>query len=141
MSREQCAHVYHKGGLGCDARNNTGLLAGRVVKEMRRQFRVSSSLRQRPKHCLVFCGVKMDSVLIFQPSLGILHVRDPGIRLGSHLILSAIPCCLLLIQCLCTSACSRRRAQRKLRMEQEVEKDRLMSAQREFLHSNGHIVS
>lgn len=38
----------------------------------------SSSLRQWPKHCLVFCGVQMDSVLISQPSLGTLHVREMG---------------------------------------------------------------
>lgn len=84
---------YRKGGLGCDSRNSTGLLAGRVVKEKGRKFWVSSSLRQWPKQCLVFCGVRMDSVLISQPSLGTLHVREAGIRLGSHLMLSAIPCC------------------------------------------------
>lgn len=63
MSKVQSAHVYHKGSLGCDLISSTGLLAGKVVKEMR-QLWVSSSLRQQPKHCLLFCGVKMDSVLI-----------------------------------------------------------------------------
>lgn len=59
-SREQCAHVCHKGGLGCDSINSTAFLAGKIVKETRRQFWVISSLRQQPKHCLLFCGVKMD---------------------------------------------------------------------------------
>lgn len=54
---------------------------------MGRKFWVSISIRERPKHCLVFCGVRMDSELISQPSLGILHVREKGIRLGSHFIL------------------------------------------------------
>lgn len=122
MSREQCAHVYHKGGLGCDSRNSTGLLAGRGVKEMGRQFWVSSSLRQWPKHCLVFCGVQMDSILVSLPSLGILPVREKGIRLGSPSILSAIPCCRLLIQHLCASAFSHRWAQGKLRRERRWKK-------------------
>lgn len=127
MSREQSAHVYHKGGLDCGSRNSTGLLAGRVVKETGRQFWVSSSLRQQPKHSVVFCGARMDSVLISQPSLRILHVRETGIRLGSHLMFSAVLCYLLLIQCLCTSAFSCEQAQGKLKREQEVRKDGLMS--------------
>lgn len=135
MSREQSAHVYHKGGLDCGSRNSTGLLAGRVVKETGRQFWVSSSLRQQPKHSVVFCGARMDSVLIF-PSLSILHVRETGIRLGSHLMFSAVPCYLLLIQCLCTSAFSCKQAQGKLQREQEVGKDGLMSAWRETIPSS-----
>lgn len=104
-----------------DSRNSTGLLASRVVKETRWQFWVSSSLRQWPKRCLVFCGIQVDSVLISQPTLGILQVREMGIKLGSHLILPAILCCLLFIQHLYTSACSCRLAQGKLWREQEVE--------------------
>lgn len=43
---------------------------------MGRKFWVSVSLREQLRHCLVFCDVRMDSELISQPSLGILHVRD-----------------------------------------------------------------